>query len=213
MSTIKPLKSKAPRKKLWLWYSAAAIFLVCCCVPLTIGALQATMQRVGLLPTFTPRPPTTATPVPAPTLPPTATPAPTRPPLIIDVPAILGHHLAEVEPQFGQPVATTPIGPGSLQSIPEGGETRMYESGKFVVTLAGDTGGIVRWVSVEGLDKENYPLRDHRILLQRLNLDPPGEPNRKAAAAVHWDNAGGLYIGIFSAVDRPINMVNVWQVR
>lgn len=85
-----------------------------------------------VMPTAAPTIPPSATPAPKPTTPPppTATPRPAPPTatpvVLLDLPAVVGKDIGDLEQRVGEPYARDPIRAGTLQTLPEGGESRSY---------------------------------------------------------------------------------------
>lgn len=170
-------------------------------------------------PTATPTnvPEATNTPIPTNTLEPTNTPRPTQTPeptevqgLIIDTSRVVGSPVLEVEELVGNPTEILAMGIGEVEEIPDGGESRTYQVGKYTVYVNYDKSGIAKGLQVvDGLLEDGYSLDEWPTILSRLRVGHPGFPDVEAAGARRWTNASGY--SIMMASMRPDG--EIWTVR
>ena len=174
----------------------------------------------------------TATPVPTDTSAPAVTPTATETPpagdaptsdLIVNAPAMLGARVAEVEGVLGKPLDVVQIGRGSVEAIPEGGESRTYEIQKYLLYVDYDKTGIAKGVQLfSGLEKHGYALSAWPVALRRVGVDfITKPPDVSASIAVAWTNVNGyavrvetdaiggkiwsVWVSLVSANPRPAN--------
>lgn len=172
----------------------------------------------------------TATPLPTDTAVPSATPTATETPpaddandLIVNAPAILGARVAEVERILGKPLDVVQIGRGSVDAIPEGGESRTYGIQKYLLYVDYDKTGIAKGVQLfSGLEKNGYALSAWPVALRRVGVDFVAKPpDLSAPIAVAWTNVNGyavraetdavggkiwsVWVSLVSANPRPAN--------
>ena len=149
----------------------------------------------------------TATPVPTDTSAPAVTPTATETPpagdaptsdLIVNAPAILGARVAEVEGVLGKPLDIVQIGRGSVEAIPEGGESRTYEIQKYLLYVDYDKTGIAKGVQLfSGLEKHGYALSAWPVALRRVGVDfITKPPDQSALIAVAWTNVNGYAVRV-----------------
>lgn len=70
---------------------------------------------------------------------------------------MLGARVAEVEGVLGKPLDIVQIDRGSVDTIPEGGESRTYEIQKYLLYVDYDKTGIAKGVQLfSGLEKHRF---------------------------------------------------------
>jgi len=159
----------------------------------------------------------TSTPVPSLTVTPhgTSTPTPTQTPtenlsLIVDTSKVIGAPVSRVEQMLGRPLEVASFGIGEIAEVPDGGEMRTYQVGKYTLWVAFDKQGKARGVQIiEGLSEDGYSLEQWPIVLERMGVGYVGAPDVKAPAGVRWTNAYGYTIWIAT------NKIggDIWTVR
>lgn len=127
----------------------------------------------------------------------TIEPSPTIEPLI-DVFSILGKTYPAVENILGPTVLITPI--NNQNDILSGGEYRDYEVGDYIVFVSYDRNGIARVFQVlEGLSDKNYSITEWDLILPEFGVFLSSPPDRKAPAAVYWDDHNGFFIAVVAS--------------
>ncbi|MBK6433231.1 SH3 domain-containing protein [Candidatus Amarolinea dominans] len=168
---------------------------------------ETTAPTATSAPTETPAPTATDTPTslptdtPVPTDTPTVTETPTADntnDLIVNAPAILGAKVAEVEGTLGKPLDIVQIDRGSVDAIPEGGESRTYKIQEYLLYVDYDKTGIAKGVQLfSGLEKYNYALSEWPVILRRVGVDFIAEPpDVSALIAVAWTNVNGYAVRV-----------------
>ena len=145
----------------------------------------------------------------------TSTPTPTQTPtenlsLIVDTAKIIGAPVSRVEQMLGRPLEVDSFGIGEIAEVPDGGEMRTYQVGKYTLWVAFDKQGKARGVQViEGLSEDGYSLEQWPIVLERMGVGYVGAPDVEAPAGVRWTNAYGYTIWIAT------NKIggDIWTVR
>ena len=78
--------------------------------------------------------------------------------LILDVPAIMGKSVAQIEGVLGKSIETLPIRVGNADELPDGGESRTYRLGQYAFYLFFDRNGMARGFQLtEGLSLDFAP--------------------------------------------------------
>ncbi len=194
----------------------ALILSGCSAGTLTSTQTPVTVERSVVL-TATSKP--TDIPPPISTSKPTATRGPSRTPkptitpvpivIILDATKTLGLTVQEVELQLGSPSWTTVISAESINTIPNGGQSRAYQVGKYEVSIDFDKTGIARGLQVTtGLDEDGYVLAQWSTILERMGLSDLIAPNESAPICKRWTNLHGYAVEIMAATAKG----DVWSV-
>jgi hypothetical protein len=148
--------------------------------------------------------------VPAETpLPPTALPT-VNSEIIIETAKIIDAPVQQVEAMLGSSTETMSLGIGEVEEVPDGGETRTYQVGKYKILVNYDKQGVAKGLQIiDGLLDDGYSLDQWSIILKRIGVGFVGLPDIEAPAARRWTNAYGYAIMI---VANKIDG-NVWTVR
>ena len=151
-----------------------------------------------------------------PTIPPSVTPkpvptaTPTEVSMIVNANKVIGSSASRVAQMLGKPTDTQAFGAGEIAEVPNGGEMRTYQVGKYTIWVAFDKRGIAKGLQVvEGLKEDGYSLNQWPMVLKRMGLGYVGRPDITAPAAVRWTNAGGYTIMI---VANKIGGV-IWTIK
>lgn len=174
-------------------------------------------------PTTTPTVTRTATRTRTPTKtlpPPTDTRTPTSRPstpttvaldnVIVNTSAIIDAPTNDVEKLLGNPTEIVAMGIGDAEEIPDGGESRTYQVGKYTLYVNYNKQGIAKGLQVvDGLKDDGYTLDQWPLVLTRIGVGYVGQPDIVAPAARNWTNASGYAIMI---VADSIGGT-VWSVR
>jgi uncharacterized protein YraI len=183
-------------------------------VSVNLGVLNTIIESIPVV--LTPVPPTptsTSTITITPTRAPTDTPKPTNTStpvhVIVNVPALLGKTVYEVEKVLGST--------SEVNSITDpfdplyGGEYRDYYIGDLWTFLGFDSNDISRvFVVLGGLESLNNSPSQWAKILPQFGVYNAPEPDRTAPMAVYWDNYNGLFIAI---VGNPVYTVQIDQYR
>lgn len=130
-----------------------------------------------------------------------ATPTPQPVSMVVDVPAVLGKPVAEIEKLYGKGFDTLPLQVGD-PIVPDGGESRTYRQGKYTFYIFYNKAGIARGMQVvRGLEEDNISLGNWNTLLSRVGLSVYQSPDRQTSDALYWDNFNGYHLAVLAA--RP----------
>lgn len=142
-------------------------------------------------------------------LPPTALPT-VNSEIIVETAKIIDAPVQQVESMLGSSTETMSLGIGEVEEVPDGGETRTYQIGKYTIWVNYDKQGVAKGLQIiDGLQDDGYSLDQWSIILTRIGVDFVGLPDIEAPAARRWTNAYGYAIMI--AADKIDG--NVWTVR
>ncbi len=158
----------------------------------------------------------TAQPTDIPKIVPTVTPLPPTSTqrmdseIIVETAKIIDAPIQQIESMLGSPIESLPLGIGEAEEVPDGGESRTYEVGKYTIWVNYDKQGFAKGLQiVDGLLDDGYSLDQWPIILSRIGVDFVLFPDIEAPAARRWTNAYGYAIMI--AANRIDG--NVWTVR
>lgn len=142
-------------------------------------------------------------------LPPTALPT-VNSEIIVETAKIIDAPVQQVESMLGSSTETLSLGIGEAEEVPDGGESRTYQVGKYTIWVTYDKKGIAKGLQIiDGLLDDGYSLDQWGIILTRIGVDFVGLPDIEAPAARRWTNAYGYAIMI--AAEKIDG--NVWTVR
>jgi hypothetical protein len=131
-------------------------------------------------------------------------------PLIIDASAIIDSTIAEVEKQLGQSENGEAIGIGELDEIPDGGQSRVYNVGRYGFYVNYDKKGVALGLQVfRGLIEDGYSLDDWSVIFSRVGVAVSTLPDVKAPAARRWNDYLGY--GMWLTADKVGGQV--WTVK
>lgn len=166
--------------------------------------------------TKTPQPALTSISTPIPTTKPTQRPSSTSTPLpedfILDMSALIGKLMPQVEKVLGEPVDITPFDPGDSVIVTGAGEWRDYQVGKYWFFTVFDAQGKLHSIMLEGgLEDHGYTLADWKLVLPIVGIDTIREPDKTALAAVIWNNLEGNKVDV--SAEGISNDSPIWTVQ
>lgn len=231
MMVVRRFSSWYSRQKISgkLAVGCGGLLLLCCVcsVPITIlnpspvtenksaEVIEAPESPTELVPLASP-PTDTTTPTKAPQATPTktASPSTTTPTatsdVIIETAKIIDASIEQVEAILGSSTETFSLSIGEVEEVPDGGETRTYQVGKYTIWVNYDKKGIAKGLQViDGLIDDGYSLDEWVLVLDRIGVDFVGLPDIEAPAARRWTDAYGYAIMI--AAEKIDG--NIWTVR
>jgi hypothetical protein len=130
--------------------------------------------------------------------------------LIVETTKIIDASVQQVESMLGNAVETFMLGVGEVEEVPDGGETRTYQVGKYTIRVNYDQQSVAKGLQViDGLPSEGYSLDQSGIILTRIGIDFVGEPDIETPLERQWTNTNGYAIII--AADKTDG--HVWTVR
>jgi len=161
-------------------------------------------------------PTTEVTPIPTETSAPTNTPLPPtvsaaiNSEIIIETSKIIDAPVQKVENMLGSSIETLALGIGDSEDVPDGGETRTYQVGKYQIYVDYDKQGIAKGLQIfDGLLDDGYSIDQWPIILTRIGVGSVGLPDIKNPNILQWKNAHGYFIAISTEKAGG----NVWTVR
>ena len=115
----------------------------------------------------------------------------------IDASRILNSTIGEIEAILGEPIDAFSISIGSLPHLPNGGESRMYKSGKYTFYIDYDRNGKAKGFQViSGLSEEGHKLKHWGVVLTTFGMDVYLPPDVAAPLASHWYDFQGYKISL-----------------
>jgi len=159
-------------------------------------------------PFFTSTPSATSSP-----LPPTV-PSSTNSEIIVETAKIINASVLQIENMLGSSTETSSLGIGEAEEVPDGGESRTYQVGKYTIWVTYDKKGIGKGLQiVDGLFDDGYSLDQWPIILTRIGVDFVGLPDIEALAARRWTNAHGYAITIAAkGIDGYVWTVRIYKI-
>jgi len=130
--------------------------------------------------------------------------------LIVESMKIIDANVQQVEGLLGNPIETFALGVDDVEEVPDGGEARTYQVGKYTIRVNYDQNSIAKGLQViDGLFEDAYSLDQSGVILTRFEIDLVGQPDIEAPLERQWTNINGYTIVI--AVDTIDG--HVWTVR
>ncbi len=121
---------------------------------------------------------------------------------IIDTASLVDYHVFQLERNLGVPLYITPVRIGTMEEIPDGGETRTYQVNKYEINVNFDKLGIAKGVQViSGLIENAYSLEHWPLVLSKMGIMVTQQPDMVAPAARKWKKH--LDYGIVVFADKP----------
>ncbi len=130
--------------------------------------------------------------------------------VIIETAKIIDTPVQQVEKVLRNSTEIIPLGLGEAEEVPDGGESRTYQVGKYTIWVTYDKKGIAKGLQiVDGLLADGYSLDQWGVILTRIGVNFVELPDVVAPAARRWTNIHGYAIMITAEKIGG----NVWTVR
>lgn len=130
--------------------------------------------------------------------------------MIVFTPDIIDSPVEEVERILGAPIEIYELGVGEAEEVPDGGQERCYQVGRYTIYVVFDRDGIAHGLQVtDGLLDAGYGLDEWPEIFARIGVNLVEFPDIVAPAARRWTNAYGYYIMV--AAESVYG--TVWTVR
>lgn len=198
MQTIQQFPSWFAKQKLSgkLAIGCAGFFVICCLCSVPISILSPSTPTpeientavVEVVSTPTTAETTLPTDIPqvAPSetsLPPVVLPT-VNSKIIVETAKIIDAPVQQVEAMLGSSIETLSLGIGEAEEVPDGGESRTYQVGKYTIWVTYNKKGIAKGLQIiDGLLDDGYLLDQWGIILTRIGVDFVGLPDIEAPAA------------------------------
>jgi hypothetical protein len=120
----------------------------------------------------------------------------------------------DVEALLGEPIDVVPLDVGASMAVPGGGESRMYEVGKYLMYVDFNKTGVAKGLLIMGgLTEDGYSLDQWGLVLSRIGVFPVGLPDIVAPAAVAWTNSNGYAIRLAAdAIGGDIWSIQFYEI-
>lgn len=129
---------------------------------------------------------------------------------IIDVASIFDFSIEDIERYMGEAIISPRRGIGTSEELPDGGETRTYNHGPYMIDINYDKTGKAKGILIrEGLLEQAFTLEHWPLVLSKLGMTILGQPEVVAPAAHLWKNYRGYGIQVRSAGNRSSNIESV----